>query len=180
MDSATASRLAEKYPLGILADEGDWKQIYAVKNNPELVIVVHKNNVAAGATAQTPGNGILAAEAACDVFRRIGDELPVAFLEQDSPNSFVAVKCRILKYRAIIQLTGRDGSLFFRVPKLRSCGSGCEEDMEFLSEARDIAARAFTMLKEEWEVGETAYVELKFGVNSDENLLVADIQVTRT
>lgn len=121
MDTATADRLTKKYPLGELLCEGKTKKVYEVKNNQNLAILVSKDDITAGDGAKhnvIPGKGMFANETTCNVFRLLAAcELPVAFIEQDSANSFVAPACTMLPYEVVVRREAH-GSYCKRYPSV--------------------------------------------------------------
>lgn len=107
MNSSEIVRLSAQYPLGHLVAEGKTKKIYRVLDNPKLVVVTSQDDITAGDGAKhdvIPGKGRLANETTCNVFRLLKDcGLPVAFVEQDSTNSFIAQQCRMFKYEVVVR-----------------------------------------------------------------------------
>ena len=122
MDTATAHRLTEKYPLGELLAEGKTKKIHWSPNcDSDKVIVVSKDDITAGDGAKhdvIPDKGKLANETTCNVFRLLkACGLPVAFVEQDSAASFVAPFCEMFPYEVVVRREAH-GSYLKRNPHL--------------------------------------------------------------
>jgi len=108
------------YPLGALVAEGKTKKLYEVRNNPGLVIVVSKDDITAGDGAKRnviPDKGQFATTTTCNVFRLLKNfDFPVAFVEQDSPTSFVAPKCTMLPVEVVVRREAH-GSYLKRNPE---------------------------------------------------------------
>ena len=102
MDAQTADRSANKYLPGKLLTEGKTKKIHQVTNHPDLVVLVAKDDITAGDGAKhdiIPDKGRLATATTCNVFRLLkACGIPVGFIEQDSPTSFVSPSCTMLPY----------------------------------------------------------------------------------
>jgi phosphoribosylaminoimidazole carboxylase/phosphoribosylaminoimidazole-succinocarboxamide synthase len=105
VDVKLSERLTTKHPLGALVTEGKTKKIHSIKSDPDLVTVLSKDDITAGDGAKhdiIPDKGRLATATTSNVFRLLKDcGLPVAFVEQDSPTSFVAPKCVMLPYEVV-------------------------------------------------------------------------------
>ena len=122
-----SERVAAKHPqgssgpLGPLVAEGKTKKIHAVKGSSELAAIVAKDDITAGDGAKhdiIPDKGRLATATTCNVFRLLkACGLPVAFIEQDSPLSFVAPKCDMLPYEVVVRREAH-GSYLKRHPHL--------------------------------------------------------------
>jgi len=122
-----SERVAAKHPqgssgpLGPLVAEGKTKKIHAVKGSSELAAIVAKDDITAGDGAKhdvIPDKGRLATATTCNVFRLLkACGLPVAFIEQDSPLSFVAPKCDMLPYEVVVRREAH-GSYLKRTPHL--------------------------------------------------------------
>lgn len=119
MDKTLAHHNTAKYPLGALLAEGKTKQIYAVKGNPALVLVVSKDDITAGDGAKhdiIPDKGKIATETTCNVFRLLHVHgVTTAFVEQDNCNSFVAKRCRMLPFEIVVRREAH-GSYLKRYP----------------------------------------------------------------
>ena len=102
-----SERLAAKRPLGALVAEGKTKKIYRIKKGGDLVTVVSKDDITAGDGAKhdiIPDKGRLATATTCNNFRLLkACGLPVAFVEQDGPISFVAPNCQMLPYEVVVR-----------------------------------------------------------------------------
>src|SRR5471032_959559 len=102
-----SERVAVKYSPGALVAEGKTKKIHAVKGSSDLAAIVAKDDITAGDGAKhdiIPDKGRLATATTCNVFRLLkACGLPVAFVEQDSPISFVAPKCDMLPYEVVVR-----------------------------------------------------------------------------
>jgi phosphoribosylaminoimidazole carboxylase/phosphoribosylaminoimidazole-succinocarboxamide synthase len=117
--------IAAKHPLGAtlgaLVAEGKTKKIHLVKGSSDRVTVVAKDDITAGDGAKhdiIPDKGRLATATTCNVFRLLkACGLPVAFVEQDSPISFVAPKCDMLPYEVVVRREAH-GSYLKRNPHL--------------------------------------------------------------
>lgn len=88
-----ASDFTKQYPLGPLLKVGTRRRVFEVKDHPDLVILAEKNN-------EGERSRLLAERATglqCDAFDLLlKEEIPVAFVAQDTGTSFVARKCEIL------------------------------------------------------------------------------------
>src|SRR5512132_3304968 len=102
-----SERLAVKHSPGALVAEGKTKKIHLVKGSSDRVTVVAKDDITAGDGAKhdiIPDTGRLATATTCNVFRLLkACGLPVAFVEQDSPISFTAPKCEMLRYEVVVR-----------------------------------------------------------------------------
>ena len=111
--------LATKYVCGALVAEGKTKTIYQIKNSDGLVTLVSKDDITAGDGAKhdiIPDKGRLANSTTCNVFRLLkACGLPVAFVEQDSPTSFIAPQCSMLPYEVVVRREAH-GSYLKRSP----------------------------------------------------------------
>src|SRR5450631_268740 len=116
-----SERVAVKYSPGALVAEGKTKKIHAVKGSSDLATVVAKDDITAGDGAKhdiIPDKGRLATATTCNVFRLLkACGLPVAFVEQDGPISFVAPKCDMLPYEVVVRREAH-GSYLKRNPHL--------------------------------------------------------------
>src|SRR5664279_497840 len=116
-----SERVAAKYSPGALVAEGKTKKIHLVKGSSDRVTVVAKDDITAGDGAKhdiIPDKGRLATATTCNVFRLLkACGLPVAFVEQDSPISFVAPKCDMLPYEVVVRREAH-GSYLKRNPHL--------------------------------------------------------------
>ena len=116
-----SERVAVKYSPGALVAEGKTKKIHAVKGSSDLAAIVAKDDITAGDGAKhdiIPDKGRLATATTCNVFRLLkACGLPVAFVEQDSPISFVAPKCDMLPYEVVVRREAH-GSYLKRNPHL--------------------------------------------------------------
>ncbi len=108
-------------PLGPLVAEGKTKKIHAIKGSSDLAAIVAKDDITAGDGAKhdiIPDKGRLATATTCNVFRLLkACGLPVAFIEQDGPLSFVAPKCDMLPYEVVVRREAH-GSYLKRNPHL--------------------------------------------------------------
>ena len=111
--------LATKYVRGAVVAEGKTKTIYQIKNSDGLVTLVSKDDITAGDGAKhdiIPDKGRLANTTTCNVFRLLkACGLPVAFVEQDSPTSFIAPQCSMLPYEVVVRREAH-GSYLKRSP----------------------------------------------------------------
>ncbi len=109
---------ASTQPLGALITEGKTKKIFQIKGG-DLVSVVSKDDITAGDGAKhdiIPDKGRLANATTSNVFRLLkACGLPVAFVEQDSPTSFVAPSCTMLPYEVVVRREAH-GSYLKRTP----------------------------------------------------------------
>ncbi len=107
VDAKMSERIATKHPLGALVIEGKTKKIHSIKSGSDLVTVISKDDITAGDGAKhdiIPDKGRLATATTSNVFRLLkACGLPVAFVEQDSPTSFVAPKCEMLPYEVVVR-----------------------------------------------------------------------------
>jgi phosphoribosylaminoimidazole carboxylase / phosphoribosylaminoimidazole-succinocarboxamide synthase len=107
VDVKTKENPTTKFPLGALVAEGKTKRIHAAQGGPDLVTLISKDDITAGDGAKhdvIPDKGRLANATTCNVFRLLkACGLPVAFVQQDSPTSFVAPKCQMLPYEVVVR-----------------------------------------------------------------------------
>ncbi len=101
--------LAAKYRRAPKAHaQGKTKTVWPILGNEDtLVALVSSDDITAddGARRDTlPGKGMLANQTTCNVFRLLqACDIPVAFAEQDSPDSFVAPWCRMFPYEVVVR-----------------------------------------------------------------------------
>ena len=107
--------------LGALVTEGKTKKIHLLDGGSGLVRVLAKDDITAGDGAKhdiIPDKGRLATLTTCNVFRLLkACGLPVAFVEQDGPTSFVAPECSMLPYEVVARREAH-GSYLKRNPQL--------------------------------------------------------------
>ena len=110
-----------KQTLGALVAEGKTKKIHLLDGGSGLVRVLAKDDITAGDGAKhdiIPDKGRLATATTCNVFRLLkACGLPVAFVEQDGPTSFVAPECSMLPYEVVVRREAH-GSYLKRNPQL--------------------------------------------------------------
>ena len=98
---------AAKPPVGPFVTEGKTKTIHLLKAGSDLVVVNSKDDITAGDGAKhdvIPDKGRLANATTCNVFRLLKTcGLPVAFVEQEGPTSFIAPKCSMLPYEVVVR-----------------------------------------------------------------------------
>ncbi len=120
MDKKRATPAVEGSPERLLA-EGKTKRIYASDTNDEHVIVVAKDDITAGDGKKhdiIADKGRLANETTCNVFRLLGAcGLPVGFIAQRDPTSFIAPRCQMLPYEVVVRREAH-GSFLKRNPHL--------------------------------------------------------------
>src|SRR4051812_37996704 len=113
--------MTTKHPLGALVAEGKTKKVHAVKGT-DLVTVISKDDITAGDGAKHDiilDKGRLANQTTSNVFRLLkACGLPVAFIEQDSPTSFVAPNCTMLPYEVVVRREAH-GSYLKRTPQFK-------------------------------------------------------------
>jgi phosphoribosylaminoimidazole carboxylase/phosphoribosylaminoimidazole-succinocarboxamide synthase len=116
----TAERPTAKHSLGALVNEGKTKKIHLIDRGSDLVTVISKDDITAGDGAKhdiIPDKGRLANATTSNVFRLLKEcGLPVAFVEQDSPISFIAPRCRMLPYEVVVRREAH-GSYLKRTPQ---------------------------------------------------------------
>jgi phosphoribosylaminoimidazole carboxylase PurE protein len=107
--------------LGTLVAEGKTKRIHEARGGAGLVTLVSKDDITAGDGAKhdvIPDKGRLANATTCNVFRLLkACGLPVAFVQQDSPRSFVAPSCQMLPYEVVVRREAH-GSYLKRNPHI--------------------------------------------------------------
>ena len=107
--------------LGALVAEGKTKTIHRLDGGSGLVRVLAKDDITAGDGAKhdiIPDKGRLATATTCNVFRLLkASGLPVAFVEQDGPTSFVAPECSMLPYEVVARREAH-GSYLKRNPQM--------------------------------------------------------------
>jgi phosphoribosylaminoimidazole-succinocarboxamide synthase/phosphoribosylcarboxyaminoimidazole (NCAIR) mutase len=110
-----ADRFASTYVPGKLLNEGKTKKIHQVTGNPDLVVLAAKDDITAGDGAKhdiIPDKGRLATATTCNVFRLLkACGLPVAFVEQNSPTSFVSASCTMLPYEVVVRREAHGSAL---------------------------------------------------------------------
>jgi phosphoribosylaminoimidazole carboxylase / phosphoribosylaminoimidazole-succinocarboxamide synthase len=119
---ARDSNAKTPHPLGQLLTEGKTKWVHQSKESHDLVVIVSKDDITAGDGAKhdvIANKGQLATRTTCNVFRLlVACDVPVAFVEQDGPSSFVAPKCHMLPYEVVVRREAH-GSFLKRSPHLR-------------------------------------------------------------
>lgn len=109
-----------KYPGGHVVIEGKTKTIFTLEGT-SLVSLIAKDDITAGDGAKhdiIPNKGVLATKTTCNVFSLLKEcGVPVAFLKQDGPNSFIAPECTMLPYEVVVRREGH-GSYLKRNPHL--------------------------------------------------------------
>jgi phosphoribosylaminoimidazole carboxylase/phosphoribosylaminoimidazole-succinocarboxamide synthase len=104
--------------LGALVIEGKTKKVFQIKGS-DLVSVISKDDITAGDGAKhdiIPDKSKLANQTTSNVFRLLKEcGLPVAFVEQDSPTSFIAPNCQMLPYEVVVRREAH-GSYLKRTP----------------------------------------------------------------
>jgi len=109
-----------KQTAGAFVTEGKTKKIHLLKGSSDLVTVIAKDDITAGDGAKhdiIPDKGRLATATTCNVFRLLkACGLPVAFVEQDSPISFIAPQCSMLPYEVVVRREAH-GSYLKRNPQ---------------------------------------------------------------
>jgi phosphoribosylaminoimidazole carboxylase/phosphoribosylaminoimidazole-succinocarboxamide synthase len=107
VDAKTAERPSSKHSPGALVIEGKTKKIHRIAGKPDWVVVVSKDDITAGDGAKhdlIADKGALANQTTCNVFRLLkACGLPVAFIEQDGPRSFIAPNSRMLSYEVEVR-----------------------------------------------------------------------------
>jgi phosphoribosylaminoimidazole carboxylase/phosphoribosylaminoimidazole-succinocarboxamide synthase len=110
-----------KPPVGPFVTEGKTKTINLLKAGSDLVVVNSKDDITAGDGAKhdiIPDKGRLATATTCNVFRLLkACGLPVAFVEQEGPTSFIAPHCSMLPYEVVVRREAH-GSYLKRTPHL--------------------------------------------------------------
>ena len=120
MNSKKSSPSSE-YVTGSLLSEGKTKRIFQVANQEDLVVMVSKDDITAGDGAKhdiLEDKGQIANQTTCNVFRLLQEcGLPLAFMTQNGPSSFVGPKCRMLPYEVVVRREAH-GSFLKRSPQL--------------------------------------------------------------
>src|SRR4029078_8329559 len=115
VDAQTAGRPAKAISPGALVTEGKTKKIYRINGSSDLVSVIAKDDITAGDGAKhdiIPDKGRLANQTTCNVFRLLkACGLPVAFVEQDGPTSFIAPPCTMLPYEVVVRREAHGSAL---------------------------------------------------------------------
>jgi phosphoribosylaminoimidazole carboxylase/phosphoribosylaminoimidazole-succinocarboxamide synthase len=115
VDAQTAGRPAKTISPGALITEGKTKKIYRINGKSDLVSVIAKDDITAGDGAKhdiIPDKGRLANQTTCNVFRLLkACGLPVGFVEQDGPNSFIAPPCTMLPYEVVVRREAHGSAL---------------------------------------------------------------------
>jgi phosphoribosylaminoimidazole carboxylase/phosphoribosylaminoimidazole-succinocarboxamide synthase len=109
-----------RYPGGKVVIEGKTKTIFTLEGT-DLVASIAKDDITAGDGAKhdiIPEKGVLATKTTCNVFSLLKScGVPVAFVQQDGPNSFIAPRCTMLPYEVVVRREGH-GSYLKRNPHL--------------------------------------------------------------
>ncbi len=121
MDAKTAERPVARNALGPLVIEGKTKKVHEILGKPDTVVVLSKDDITAGDGAKhdlIPEKGRYANQTTCNVFRLLkACGLPVAFIEQDGPQSFIAPNSRMLPYEVVVRREAH-GSYLKRNPHI--------------------------------------------------------------
>jgi len=129
-----------KQSTGALVTEGKTKKIHLRDGSSGLVTVIAKDDITAGDGAKhdvIPDKGRLATLTTCNVFRLLkACGLPVAFIEQDGPVSFVAPNCTMLPYEVVIRREAH-GSYLKRNPHLAKGQLFPQAIVEFYLKTKD-------------------------------------------
>jgi phosphoribosylaminoimidazole carboxylase/phosphoribosylaminoimidazole-succinocarboxamide synthase len=132
-------QITTKYPLGALVTEGKTKKVHAVKGS-DLVTVVSKDDITAGDGAKhdiIPDKARYANATTSNVFRLLkACGLPVGFVEQDSPTSFVAPNCTMLPYEVVVRREAH-GSYLKRTPHVAKAQLFPRLIIEFFLKSKD-------------------------------------------
>lgn len=121
MEARIADQNTTKYPLGRLIAEGKTKRIYEVRNNPDLVLIVSKNDITAGDGAKhdvLEGKAAWSTTTTCNVFELLKHNVTLAYIERDNENSFVAHRCDMLPFEVVVRREAH-GSYLKRYPSLK-------------------------------------------------------------
>jgi phosphoribosylaminoimidazole-succinocarboxamide synthase len=100
-----------------LAAEGKTKRIMQSKYDPRFCVVVSSDRITAGDGKRSdviPGKGALSNRVTCNVFRYLNSNwaLPVAFREQNGPDSFVASFCEMIPLEVVCRFSVGDASSY--------------------------------------------------------------------
>ncbi len=121
MNNQTADDLIFAYPNGELLAEGKTKRVFAVKGRPGLGVLAAKDDITAGDGAKhdiLSGKAALATRTTSNVFRLLSAcGLPVAYILQRDPTSFVAHLCDMLPYEVVVRREAH-GSFLKRHPHI--------------------------------------------------------------
>ncbi len=103
----TQTDLVTNHQVGEIVTEGKTKVVFGVIDRPDLAMLVSKDDITAGDGAKhdvLDGKGNFANQTTCNVFRLLSAcGLPVAFIGQNGPNSFVATLCKMLPYEVVVR-----------------------------------------------------------------------------
>ncbi len=115
------TRKQEQPIRGDVIAEGKTKIILATKPDPEMVLILSKDDITAGDGAKhdlIEGKAALATRTTCNVFRLLkASGIPVAFDGQVDEKSFTAPLCQMLPYEVVIRREAH-GSYLKRMPGL--------------------------------------------------------------
>ena len=107
MRTQTELDLAAKYPRGVEIVRGKTKAVIRITSSVDLAALVSADDITAGDGAKHDvmlGKGQLSNQTTCNVFRLLNAcGIHTAFVEQDSPNSFVATLCKMLPYEVVVR-----------------------------------------------------------------------------
>lgn len=105
--------------------EGKTKTLWQYADNHKIVVVENKNNITAfdnpAFTKRFDTKAVYATTTTCRVFELLKKaEIPVAYIEQDSPTEFAAKKCVMLPFEVVARRYAiATGSYVKRNPNLR-------------------------------------------------------------
>lgn len=101
--------------------EGKTKRIYESLDDPNMAVIVSKDDITAGDGAKhdvIPDKAKLATSTTCNVFRLLkACGVPVAFEYQFAADAFLAPKCVMLPFEVVVRREGH-GSFIKRMPHL--------------------------------------------------------------
>ena len=100
--------MSEVYVKGELLTEGKTKKIYEVKNNLRYVIVEHKSTITKfddpSLTEEFKKKAEYSTKTTCLVFELLREAgLPIAYVTQISPTEFVAQRCLMYPFEAVVR-----------------------------------------------------------------------------
>ncbi len=126
MTQSTFDGSDTKYPRGVLIIEGKTKQVFQINNhpglnNPHLVEVVSKDDITAQDGKKRDiilNKGNLSNATTCNTFQLLNEcGVPLAFVEQKSSNSFIAVNCNMIPVEMVARREAK-GSYLHRNPHI--------------------------------------------------------------
>lgn len=182
---------------GVKLAEGKTKIVYAHPEDPDLVVLLHKDSISAGDGArrhEIVGKGALSGRTAANVFAMLNAAgVPTHFVDSPTPTQMIARRCTMIPVEVVIRrrATGSylkrhpdtaEGTLFdpaliefFLKDDARHDPQITAEEMEAqgIATAEEIneitvqARRVFELLERAWQAQDVALIDLKIEFGRD-------------